>query len=90
MPYERVQVMLRPEERDAVRRRAERLGISMSEVIREALEPVVSAECEVAETDPLFAIFGIAGDSFCLDETNPDDDVDEVVYGDAGRTGLRS
>lgn len=59
MAYERVQVMLRPEEREAVRGEAVRLGISMSEVIRRALEPLVQERCTVDESDPIFSIIGI-------------------------------
>ncbi len=78
MELERVQVRLRPEEREAVRCEARRLGLSVSEVIRRAIEPLVRAAEEVDESDPLFAIIGIGGDS----PSNAASDVDDVVYGD--------
>jgi hypothetical protein len=62
MEYERVQIMLRPEEREAVRRRARRLGVSMSEVVREALEPVVRDEQPCDEEDPFLALIGMIKD----------------------------
>ena len=78
MELERVQVRLRPEEREAVRCEARRLGLSVSEVIRRAIEPLVRAAEEVDESDPLFAIIGIADGL----GGNAVDEIDEVVYGD--------
>ncbi len=57
MDYERVQVLLRPRERAAIRNEAERLGVSMSEVIRRAIEPLVIDEPD--EEDPFFGIIGL-------------------------------
>lgn len=57
MEYERVQVLLRPAEREAVRNEALRLGVSMSEVIRRALEPLV--EPCIDESDPFYSIIGL-------------------------------
>ncbi len=78
MELERVQVRLRPEEREAVRCEARRLGISVSEVVRRAIQPLVSATGEVDESDPLWSIVGVA-DGLGL---QIEDDIDEVVYGD--------
>jgi ADP-ribosylglycohydrolase len=67
MAMERVQVSLRPDEREALRCEARRLGISVSEVVRRAIEPLVKAGADDAsreavdtgdDPDPLLALVG--------------------------------
>lgn len=97
-PMERVQVRLRPEEADALRCESRRLRISMSEVVRRALQPLVEGGdgspawlsssdelAEIDERDPLFRIEGIADKDFKGDPTHASTSIDEVVYGIAMR-----
>jgi hypothetical protein len=79
MDLERVQVMLRPEERAAVRDEATRLGISMSEVVRRALEPLVRERDSAAEDDPFFSIIGLIDDPDLPDDLSMN--VKHYLYG---------
>ncbi|MFN0094292.1 MAG: hypothetical protein ACKVVT_05875 [Dehalococcoidia bacterium] len=85
---ERLQVGLQGEEYAALRCESERLGVSMSEVVRRAIRPLVSVSAaavpaddrQLSDQDPLFQIVGIADGAYCGDPSRASDDIDAVVY----------
>ncbi len=78
MELERVQILLRPSEREAVRAEARRLGLSVSEVIRRALEPLVKANCGSGD-DRFASIVGLIDDPDL--PTDLSENVKHYLYG---------
>ena len=56
----RLQILVTPEENAAVRLEAQRVGVSVSELIRRQLQPLVDPDVDRAN-DPLLALEGFLG-----------------------------
>ena len=61
MAMVRLQILLTPEENAALRLEAEKAGVSLSEVVRRRIRPLVDGPNVDRDSDPLLALEGFLG-----------------------------